>query len=71
MRVFTAAVHYVGEDNEGNFALVARTQERLEAKLLVWFNDYQAEIGDAPMATLEDAYDTWHWAFGTTDLEDE
>lgn len=56
MQIFTAAVHAIGEDNEGNVAFAARTEEALRAKILAWHNSVWADEPDSDcrFATYED-----------------
>lgn len=73
MLVHTAAVHAIGEDNEGNVALVARTREALVAKVVAWANacyDYWSGDGAITFETEADLYDTYAISWGTDELED-
>lgn len=76
MLVHTAAVHAIGEDNEGNVALVARTREALVAKVLAFANeaygDDPSDPEDArtPFVHENDLYDAYDVSWGTDELED-
>lgn len=72
MLVQTVVLHAIGEDNEGNVALVARTTEALRAKVLAWHNDCFDGEPDQQFATYEDlvASETYAMAFGEDLLDD-
>lgn len=65
MKIFVAVVHAIGEDNEGNTSLVAKTREELDTKLLAFFNDpFYADDEDQTSdtwASLDEAADFWQW----------
>ncbi len=65
MKIFVAVVHCLGEDNEGNSSIVAKTREELDAKLLDFFNQpFYADEGEEdpePLLDLDEAADLWHW----------
>lgn len=51
LRLFVAVCHPIGEDNEATFALVARSQGALEAKLLAEWPNWDT---DEPYANTEE-----------------
>ena len=63
---FVAVVHAIGEDNEGNMSVVARTREALDKKLLEAFNDWNGEERSA----LSEYEDEYHWNVDEHTLED-
>lgn len=68
MRIFVAVVHAIGEDNEGNVSLVAKTREELDAKLLAFYQESAWDADEFPeeaerekQTTLEDYYGKYDW----------
>lgn len=68
MQIFVAVVHAIGEDNEGNCSIVARSREELDKKLLEFFNDQDTYLRDNDderteprYSTLDDAQDDFDW----------
>ena len=73
MQIFVAVVHAIGEDNEGNTSIVAKTREELDTKLLAFFNtgwdDDGNEFVSNTYASLDDATDVFHWVVDEHVLE--
>lgn len=73
LHVYTVAVHAIGEDNEGNVAFAAATQEALEAKLLAWHNAIfeDEESADSRFDSFEEMAESEEYSlgFGEDDVE--
>ena len=71
-KVYTATVHAIGEDNESNFCLVARTREALERKLeeALSFEDENPEWSVVVSLQDEDFYNNYSVQWDEQELED-
>jgi hypothetical protein len=73
MLVHVAVLHAIGEDNEGNTAVIARSKEALVQKVLAFANEcYDDGSGDGAIAfeVEGDLYDTYEISWETHELDD-